>query len=179
MSEANVTPGLKPQLHCPVGAFKEKNFKRAHSLAVMTPPLQGGCRRFESAWAHTMNLKLRTEVRVGNYEGKLEELVKRYSNEIIPVLGSNAQLQKYALIKVEETGLYIIMISKGSEQNSDYNIMASVTGTEKEKTQQLMQELQIKMGIKLRAAPYWLEKRAEDIMTTVTANINRVDPQNN
>lgn len=104
------------------------------------------------------------EAIVAEYDGNFKDLLKRYSDNFVPVVSGRAVVQKYALICKENSDIYICMISNCTDpeiRQRDYNIMLSVHGPRKEKVQELIADMIKKFGIPTKPAPEEVKKPFE------------------
>jgi hypothetical protein len=125
-----------------------------------------------------MNDKLYTEVKVGNYEGELEELIKRYSDNFLKLAVGYAAVKKYAVVEKENGSSYIMVISQYPTTTfKDYNMIISMTGPNEERVKQLMQKFETKGKIGMRTPP----KELEDLFKKMPAMLNqsRTSPSDN
>jgi len=123
-----------------------------------------------------MSSKTYTEVKVGNYEGRLEELTKKYSGKFTKIPLGDSFVQKYGLVKPENGSNYIIIVSQGPVTPANgYNIILSVIGPNQERVKQLMREFETNFGIEMRTSPKFLE----DIFEKLPDMLNRSSPSNN
>lgn len=108
-----------------------------------------------------------TEVRVCEYEGRLEELAKKYSDKFIHA--EFGVVNKYCLMINEENEIYLLMISKNEPSPQ---ILVSVMGTKQEKVGELLQDFENKIGIQLEKSPFHekLFEGLEKILKDKTAN---------
>ncbi len=108
-------------------------------------------------------MELHFEGRVAEYEGDVEELASRYSAGFTSFSIGRADVRKYGLLRREGEDTYLFMISNatGEVRNEDYNVIASVLGTNRERTTELMEEWDRSMGIDTRPAPECLKKGVE------------------
>lgn len=106
-----------------------------------------------------MSLLFYTEVRVGNHEGDLGELVSKYSSDFIHTPLGRSEVDKYALTRKEDNDLYLLMISQSAIKNEEYsyNMIMTVMGPRQARVLELMQELQKSLGIETQPAPEFLK----------------------
>jgi hypothetical protein len=94
-----------------------------------------------------------TEVKIAEYHGDIEELVRRYSNEFINFEIFSPENKKYCLPLNEKGELYFLMVSQYSLPELDYNLVLSVNGVREERVQELMKELEERLGLETEEAP--------------------------
>jgi len=123
-----------------------------------------------------MDKEIYTEVKVGNYEGRLEKLTKKYAGKFTKIAIGDSFVQKYGLIETEQGLNYIIIVSQGPiTPVNDYNIILSVMGPNQDKVKYLMQKFETNLGIEMRTPP----KFVDDIFKILPDVLNPFSPGNN
>ncbi len=101
------------------------------------------------------------EGKVGWYHGNSADLAKRCSPDFIPMPMGREEVEKYAMIIKERNNSYMVMISNMEKRSSEqqYNTILTVTGSQEQRTKEIIDELAGKTGIEMRPAPDWLMER--------------------
>jgi len=104
-------------------------------------------------------MKIYTRVKVANHSGDALDLAKCYSRDFFSVTVGRPDVHKYALLRRESTGSYLIMVSDADTAPVEYTMIATVAGFNKQRTIELMDELTRGMGIEAREAPEFLKQQ--------------------
>jgi hypothetical protein len=105
--------------------------------------------------------------KVGVFSGDLGVLVRKYSADFQLVPLGRADVVKYGLVKREPSGSYIVMISGSEGLNPLYNLIITVFGPEKVRAEELVSEIEKKIGLKLSPAPDFLKKEWGTIVSVM------------
>ena len=98
------------------------------------------------------------DLKVGDIEKNIDELLKKYSPNFIKIGSGNADVKKYHLTEKLDNEKYIIIGSTVDHKLNPYNFMITVMGPNKNNMDIIVNNFQNKTGIKLRDGPNYLKQ---------------------
>lgn len=104
------------------------------------------------------------EARVGDFVGDIGELVLNYSSDFKPFHMGRPDVHKYALVRREQSGSYILMVSNTDFPNPMYDLIATVMGPVTAQAKELMADFEEGIPIELRPAPDFLQRKYDGLM---------------
>jgi hypothetical protein len=94
-----------------------------------------------------------SEIKVGDYAGNVEDLLKIYGQPYIPAPKGRDDVEKYILQAVEGSATYLIMVSGCSHPERNYDIMVSCFSQKGPRAKKFVEDFAKKTGVTLRTAP--------------------------
>lgn len=108
--------------------------------------------------------------RVANYEGDIASLLRKYADSFMRIPIGDPKTIKYGTFAGEDRNKYLIMVSQNKEGMQDYNVILSVHGPVKDKTEKVMSDLEKAIEIETRPAPKVLQKFGEELFSRLHGN---------
>jgi len=109
-----------------------------------------------------------TEERIALYHGDMEQLVRHNLPEFQRVHLGRTDVSKWMHVLQENTGNYLLMVSRSENPDPTYNMILTVHGPKQERTSSLMKDLELRVGFSVQPAPEALIQRWKTLFPRIS-----------
>ena len=105
------------------------------------------------------------EIKVGNYDGKLEDIAKKYDDKFTKIFCGKPYQEMVILFKKNSPNDYLIAISKPEIKNQDHNLVLNFCMEDLKEAKEIVKDFESKTKIKTREAPKDLKQRGLEFLS--------------
>ena len=104
---------------------------------------------------------MKFSARVGNFDGDIGDLVKKYSSNFMEFPIGRGDVRKLALQRRESSGSYLLMVSSSPYKDEDHNMILTIHGPLQDVVDEMMDDFLKVIGVPTRDPHPELQKTYE------------------